>query len=66
MLSEAYDDYIPSISTCKYCYKKGDFVTEDKKCPGQPKKFEDEKVEALLDPSQTQDLHLAESLNVVN
>jgi len=26
MLSEAYDDYIPSISTCKYCYKKGDFV----------------------------------------
>jgi len=43
-------------------YKKGDM--EDKKCLGQPKKFEEE-VEALLDqdPSQTQE-ELAESLNV--
>jgi len=68
MLSEAYGDYTPSISTCEYWfrrYKKGDFDTEDKERPGQPKKFEDEKVEALLDqdPSQTQE-ELAESLNV--
>lgn len=68
MLSEAYDDYTSSISTCEYWfrrYKKGDFDTEDKKRPGQPKKFEDEEMEALLDqdPSQTQE-ELVESLNV--
>jgi len=62
MLSEAYDDYIPSISTCEYwfrCYKKDNFDTD------QPKKFEHEKMEALLnqDPNQTQE-ELAESLNV--
>ena len=35
--------------------KKGDFDTEDKERPDQPKKFEDEEVEALLEqnPSQT-------------
>jgi [histone H3]-lysine36 N-dimethyltransferase SETMAR len=68
MLSEAYGDYAPSISTCEYWfrrYKKGDFDTEDKERPGQPKKFGDEELEALLDqdPSQTQE-ELAESLIV--
>ena len=45
--------------------KKGDFDTKDKEHPGQPKKFENEKVKALFgqDPSQTQE-ELAESLNV--
>ncbi|XP_039311165.1 uncharacterized protein LOC120359022 [Solenopsis invicta] len=35
---------------------KGDFNTEDKECLSQPKKFEDEELEAFLeqDPSQTQ------------
>ena len=68
MLLEAYGDYTPSISTCEYwfrCYKKGDFDTEDKECPGQPKKFEDEEIEVLLDQdlSQTQ-AELAEFLNI--
>ena len=67
MLSEAYGDYISSISTCEYWvwrYKKDDFDMEDKEHVGQPKKFENEKVKALLDqdPSQTQEL--TESLNV--
>jgi len=46
-------------------YKKGDFNKENKERPGQPKTFEDEEVEVLLDqdPSQTQE-ELAESLNV--
>ena len=59
------------ISICEYCfrrYKKGDFDTKDKERPGQPKKFEDEEVEGLLDLilqdlSQTQE-ELAELLNV--
>jgi len=50
-------------------YKKDDFDMEDKKCLGQPKKFEEE-VEALLDQDPSQRLgqrlqeELAESLNV--
>ena len=47
-----YGDYTSSISTYKYWfrrYKKGDFDAEDKERPGQPKKFEEEKVEAFFD-----------------
>jgi len=66
ILSEAYGDYTTSISTCEYFwrYKKGD--REGKKRPDQPKKFEDEEVEALLDQeqSQTEQEKLVESLNV--
>ncbi|KAG5318989.1 MOS1T transposase, partial [Pseudoatta argentina] len=41
------------------------FGTKDKECPDQPKKFEDEEVEALLDQDQSQTQEeLAESLNV--
>ena len=60
---EAYDDYIPSISTFDSTgsYKKGDFNTEDKERLGQPKKFEDEEVEARSRPEQKE---LGESLNV--
>ena len=66
ILSEVCGNYTPSISTCQYWfrrYKKGD--TEDKERSGQPKKFKDEEMEALLDqdPSQMQE-ELAESLNV--
>ena len=46
-------------------FKSGDFDVEDKERSGQPKKFEDEELEALLDedPCQTQQ-ELAESLGV--
>lgn len=68
MLVEAYADNAPSISTCEKWYqrfKSGDFDTEDKERSGQPKKFEDVELEALLeeDSSQTQE-ELAISLNV--
>ena len=63
-----YSDYTPSISTCEYWfrrYKKDNFDTKDKERSGQPKKFEDEKMEALLDQdlNQTQE-EFVESLNV--
>ena len=44
------------ISTYEYWfrrYKKDDFNTEDKECLGQPKKFEDEEVEALRSRSES-------------
>jgi len=68
LLLETYGDYTPSIKTCEYWFrrfKSGNFDTEDKERPGQPKKFEDKDLEALLDedPCQTQE-ELAESLNV--
>ena len=46
-------------------FKSGDFGLEDEECPGQPKKFEDKELEALLDEDccQTQE-KLAESLGV--
>ena len=46
-------------------FKSGDFGLEDEERSGQPKKFEDEKLEALLDEDccQTQE-ELAESLGV--
>lgn len=67
-LSEAYGDYAPSISTCEYWFRRfkcGDFDTEDKERPGQPPKFEDEKLEALLDEDPCQTLkEFASTLNV--
>jgi len=47
-------------------FKDGDFSVEDKPRSGQPKKFEDKEIEALLeeDQSQTQE-ELAESLGVI-
>jgi len=48
-------------------FKDGDFSVEDKPRTGQPKKFEDKELEALLeeDQSQTQE-ELAESLGVTS
>lgn len=68
MLVEAYGEHAPSERTCERWFsrfKSGDFSTEDKERPGQPKKFEDAELEALLDEdsSQTQD-ELARALNV--
>lgn len=57
LLSEAYGYYAPSISICEYWFrqfKSGDFYLEDKERPGQLKKFEDEKLKALLDEDQYQ------------
>lgn len=68
MLSKAYDEYSPSISTCEYWYRRfrsGDFDTEDKIRPGQPTKVNDMELEALVDqdPTATQE-ELAKSLDV--
>lgn len=57
MLLEAYGDHAPSISTCEYWFrrfKSGDFDVEDKERPGQPKRYEDEELEALLDEDPCQ------------
>lgn len=68
LVCEAYGDYAPSISTCEYWFrrfKNGDFDTDDKERPGQPKKFEDEELEALLNEDSCQTLQeLSESLGV--
>lgn len=68
LLLEAYGSHAPSISSCQFWirrFKCGDFITEDKERSGQPKKFEDAELEALLeeDPCQTRK-ELAELLGV--
>jgi len=68
LLLETYGDNTPSIKTCEHWFrrfKSGDFDTEDKERTGQPKKFEDKELEALLDedPCQTQE-ELTEPSNV--
>jgi len=46
-------------------YKDGDFNVEDKPRSGQPKKFEDKKLEALLEEDQNQmQEELTESLGI--
>ncbi|EGI60873.1 Mariner Mos1 transposase [Acromyrmex echinatior] len=68
MLVEVYGDTAPTNKSCKEWFrrfKNGDFSVEDKPRSGQPKKFEDKELEALLeeDQSQTQK-ELAEALRV--
>ena len=68
LLCEAYGDYAPSISNCKYWFrrfKSDDFDTEDKEREGRPQTFEDAELEELLDQDscQTQE-ELAETLEV--
>jgi len=65
---EVYDDVAPTDKSCREwfrCFKDGDFSIKDKSRSGQPKKFEDKELEALLeeDQSQTQE-ELAESLGI--
>lgn len=68
MLFDTYGEQAPSERCCRgwfYRFKSGDFDLKDKERSGQPQKFEDEELEALLveDPHQTlQDL--GESLAV--
>lgn len=68
LLTEAYPNYAIDKRMCQRWFarfKNGDFDVEDKKRSGQPKKFEDEELEALLeeDSCQTEEM-LAESLGV--
>ena len=68
VLVEVYGEHALAERTCQKWFirfKSGDFVLEDEELPGQPKKFEDEELEALLDENccQTQE-KLAESLGV--
>ena len=68
ILVEVYGEHAPAERTCQKWFarfKSGDFGLENKERPGQPKKFEDEELEALLDEDcfQTQE-ERAESLGV--
>jgi [histone H3]-lysine36 N-dimethyltransferase SETMAR len=68
MLVEVYCENAPTDKSCREWFRRfkdGDFSVEDKPRPGQPKKFEEKKLEALLDedPTQTQD-ELADTLEV--
>ena len=68
ILGEVYSEHTLAERTCQKWFarfKGGDFVLEDKERPAQPKKFEDEELEALLDEDccQRQE-ELAESLGV--
>lgn len=52
LLQEAYEEHAPSISTCKYWFrrfKSGDFDVENKERPSRPKRFADEELGALRD-----------------
>lgn len=68
ILVETYGKYALSKTTCRDWFrhfKSGDFDTEDRERSGNPKKFQNEEFETMLDedPSQTQE-ELANSLNV--
>ena len=65
---EVYVEHALAEGTCQMWFarfKSADFGLEDEERPGQPKKFADEELEALLDEDccQTQE-KLAESLGV--
>ena len=60
MLVEVYGDNASTDKSCRECFqlfKNRGFSGEDKTLCGQPKKFEDNELEALLeeDPAQTQE-----------
>ena len=52
LLVEAYGEHAPTQSTCERWFvrfRNGDFDLEDEERPGQPKKFEDAELQALMD-----------------
>ena len=52
ILLEVYGEHALAERTCQKWFarfKSSDFGLEDEERPGQPKKFEDEELEALLD-----------------
>ena len=66
---EVYGEHALAERMCQKWFarfKTGNFGLEDEERPGQPKKFDDEELEALLDKDccQTQE-ELAESLEVI-
>ena len=68
ILVEVYCEHAPAAPTCQKWFarfKSDDFGLEDEEHPGQPKKFKDKKLEALLDEDccQIQE-QVAESLGV--
>lgn len=68
LLSETYQEHAPEEITCRRWFarfKSGDLDVKDKERTGQPKKFEDAELEAVIgqDPCQTQS-QLAELLAV--
>lgn len=68
ILTEAYGEHAPAERTCQRWFrqfKEGDFDIKDKERSGQPKKFEDHELEAILneDPNRTLN-DLAQILNV--
>ena len=68
ILMEVYGEHALAERTCQKWFaqfKSSDFDLKDEERPGQPKKFEDEELEALLDEDccQTQE-EIAESLGV--
>lgn len=68
MLEEAYGELAPSKTTCEDWFKRfksGDFNVQDKERPGQPTKFEDAELQAILDENATlSENKMAEMLNV--
>lgn len=67
-LVQAYGDRAPSYPNCRFWFqrfKSGNFDVNDKERPGQPKKFEDNDLQALLDENSAQTLkELADELDV--
>ena len=68
LLLDTYGDQAPSRSSCFNWFQRfqsGDFDLKDKERPGQPKKFEDAELQALLDENAVQtQKELALELNV--
>lgn len=68
ILVEVYSEHTLAEQTCRKWFarfKAGDFELEDKERPGQPKKFEDKELEALLNEDSSQTLQeLSTSLEV--
>lgn len=68
ILVEVYGEHALAEQTCRKWFarfKAGDFDLDDKERPGQPKKFQDNELEALLNEDASQTLHeLSTSLGV--
>lgn len=67
-LVKAYGDQAPSYPNCRVWFqrfKSGDFDVNDKERPGQPKRFENDELQSLLDQNSAQtEKELAEALGV--
>ncbi|EFN87929.1 Histone-lysine N-methyltransferase SETMAR, partial [Harpegnathos saltator] len=60
VLVGAYGESAPTDKSCREWFrrfKSDDFGVDDKPRPGQPKKFEDEKLQTLIDEDPCQSQH---------